>query len=118
MAIARALAARPKLLLCDEVTSALDVSVQAAIVGLIEDLRRDIAGLAVLFISHDLAVVRAIADRIVVMQNGRIVEEGGPQQILFAPTAGLHAPADRVDPDDSRTVHPGCGDNPEPRRPP
>ena len=88
VAIARALAARPKLLLCDEVTSALDVSVQAAIVGLIEDLRRDIAGLAVLFISHDLAVVRAIADRIVVMQDGRIVEEGGPQQILFAPAAG------------------------------
>jgi peptide/nickel transport system ATP-binding protein len=88
VAIARALAARPKLLLCDEVTSALDVSVQAAIVGLIENLRSDIAGLAVLFITHDLAVVRAIADRIVVMQDGRIVEEGGPQQILFAPTAG------------------------------
>jgi peptide/nickel transport system ATP-binding protein len=87
VAIARALAARPKLLLCDEITSALDVSVQAAIVTLIEQLRRDIAGLAVLFISHDLAVVRAIADRIVVMQNGRIVEEGAPKQVLFAPSA-------------------------------
>jgi peptide/nickel transport system ATP-binding protein len=87
VAIARALAARPRLLLCDEVTSALDVSVQAAIVGLIEDLQREIAGLAVMFISHDLAVVRAVADRIIVMQSGRIVEEGGPQQILFAPTA-------------------------------
>jgi peptide/nickel transport system ATP-binding protein len=87
VAIARALAARPKLLLCDEVTSALDVSVQAAIVGLIEELRRDITGLAVLFISHDLAVVRAIADRIVVMQAGMIVEEGGAEQILVAPAA-------------------------------
>ena len=87
VAIARALAARPKLLLCDEITSALDVSVQAAIVNLIEDLRRDIAGLAVLFISHDLAVVRAIADRIVVMQGGRIVEEGLPNEILFSPRA-------------------------------
>lgn len=81
VAIARAFATEPALLLCDEVTSALDVSVQAAII----DLLRGIAaaqGTAVLFVSHDLAVVRSVADRSIVMLDGRVVEEG-PIQLLF-----------------------------------
>jgi peptide/nickel transport system ATP-binding protein len=87
VAIARALAPRPRLLLCDEITSALDVSVQAAIIDLIRELRREIDGLAVLFISHDLAVVRAVADTIAVMRNGVVVERGSPEVILFNPQA-------------------------------
>ena len=88
VAIARALAARPQLLLCDEITSALDVSVQAAIVELIAAAcARSSPTWRCMFISHDLAVVRAVADRIVVMHRGRIVEEGEPETILFAPAA-------------------------------
>jgi peptide/nickel transport system ATP-binding protein len=87
VAIARALAPRPRLLLCDEITSALDVSVQAAIIDLIRELRRELEGLAVLFISHDLAVVRAVADTIAVMRNGVVVEQGSPEVILFNPQA-------------------------------
>jgi peptide/nickel transport system ATP-binding protein len=87
VAIARALAPRPRLLLCDEITSALDVSVQAAIIDLIRELRRELDGLAVLFISHDLAVVRAVADTIAVMRNGVVVEQGPPERILFSPRA-------------------------------
>jgi peptide/nickel transport system ATP-binding protein len=87
VAIARALAPQPRLLLCDEITSALDVSVQAAIIDLIRELRRELDGLAVLFISHDLAVVRAVADTIAVMRNGVVVEQGSPEIILFSPRA-------------------------------
>jgi peptide/nickel transport system ATP-binding protein len=87
VAIARALAPRPRLLLCDEITSALDVSVQAAIIDLIHQLQRELDGLAVLFISHDLAVVRAVADTIAVMRNGVVVEQGAAEEILFTPQA-------------------------------
>ena len=73
VAIARAFAAGPDLLLCDEITTALDVSVQAAVLHLIRDLARK-HDVAAIFVSHDLAVVRAIADRIAVLRNGRIVE--------------------------------------------
>ncbi|WP_083656648.1 ABC transporter ATP-binding protein [Mongoliimonas terrestris] len=73
VAIARAFLASPKLLLCDEVTSALDVSVQAAVLETIAEISAD-AGVAVVFVSHDLAVVRTIADRILVMRNGQVVE--------------------------------------------
>jgi peptide/nickel transport system ATP-binding protein len=86
VAIARALAAEPRLLVCDEVTSALDVSVQAAIVELLGELRSRM-GLSLLFVTHELALIRTIADRVVVMNAGRIVEIGPVEQILAAPRA-------------------------------
>ena len=86
MAIARALAAEPMLLVCDEITSALDVSVQAAIIELLGKLRAQM-GLSLLFITHDLALIRTIADRVVVMTDGRIVEEGTTEQIFTSPEA-------------------------------
>ncbi len=82
--IARALALNPKLLIADEPTSALDVSVQARVLELFEKLQADM-GFACLFISHDLAVVDRLADRIVVMNLGKIVEQGTTDQILRAP---------------------------------
>jgi peptide/nickel transport system ATP-binding protein len=85
-AIARALIAEPQLLICDEVTSSLDVSVQAVIVELLGELQRE-RGLAMLFVTHNLALVRSIAARVAVMQGGLIVELGAMEQILDRPQA-------------------------------
>ena len=82
--IARALSLNPRLIVCDEPTSALDVSIQSQILNLLGDLQ-DEMGLAYLFISHDMAVIHHICDRIAVMYNGRIVEEGSRDEIIRSP---------------------------------
>ncbi len=85
IAIARAIAPRPRLLVGDEPVASLDVSVQAQILNLLMDLRAGM-GLAILFISHDLAAVASLCDRVMVMHDGRVVEEGPVGRLLFHPT--------------------------------
>jgi peptide/nickel transport system ATP-binding protein len=84
VALARALVAEPTLLVCDEVTSALDVSVQAAIVDLIAELQREMQ-LGLLFVTHNLALIRTIAEEVAVMSAGRIVEHGKVDDVLDSP---------------------------------
>jgi peptide/nickel transport system ATP-binding protein len=84
VAIARALAAQPVLLVCDEISSALDVSIQAAIVALLDELRTD--GLALLFITHNLALVNSVANRVLVLEDGEIREYGSTADVIERPT--------------------------------
>jgi peptide/nickel transport system ATP-binding protein len=85
VAVARALISDPTLLICDEITSALDVSVQANLVGLIEEFRRDL-GLTLLFVTHDIALVRNVAQRVAVLQRGVIVEDASTEELFAHPS--------------------------------
>jgi oligopeptide transport system ATP-binding protein len=103
--IARALSLKPKLVICDEPVSALDVSIQAQIVNLLDDLQ-DEFGLAYLFVAHDIGVVRHISDRIAVMHDGKLVEQGSADQVCEHPkdayTKKLLAAVPIPDPRESR----------------
>jgi oligopeptide transport system ATP-binding protein len=103
--IARALALKPKLVICDEPVSALDVSIQAQIVNLLDDLQDEL-GLAYLFVAHDIGVVRHISDRIAVMNDGKLVEQGTADEVCERPrdeyTKKLLAAVPIPDPRESR----------------
>src|SRR3954447_13999402 len=122
ISIARAVATDPKLIICDEPVSALDVSVQAQILNLLEDMKKRY-GLTLIFIAHDLAVVKNVSDRIVVMYLGKICEVSGPDALYKQPahpyTAGLLAsipvPDPNVRPDERPAL---AGEIPSPVAPP
>ncbi|NLS10463.1 ABC transporter ATP-binding protein [Nesterenkonia sp. MY13] len=86
VAVARAIAARPSVILADEITSALDVSVQGSVLNLLKDLQRQM-GFSVLFISHNLAVVRIVCDRVAVMRKGEVIEVGETLEVMESPQA-------------------------------
>jgi peptide/nickel transport system ATP-binding protein len=115
--IARALAVEPKLIVADECVAALDVSIQGQIINLLMELRRRI-GMAMIFIAHDLAIVRRLCDRIAVMYLGRIVEEGPTEAVFSAPhhpyTASLVRAIPDIDPDRRLPADPLSGEPPSP----
>ncbi|HMJ05509.1 MAG TPA: oligopeptide/dipeptide ABC transporter ATP-binding protein [Chthoniobacterales bacterium] len=123
IAIARALAVEPKLIIADEPVSALDVSIQAQIINLIAQLRREM-DLTLVFISHDLSVVKHLSDRIAVMYLGRIVELGTPEQVLEKPlhpytkalVSAVPIPDPKRESQRRRLILPG--DPPSPMNPP
>ena len=121
LCIARALAVEPRLVICDEAVSALDVSIQAQILNLLSELQEDF-GLTYLFITHDLSVVRYLADEVAVMYLGEIVEQGGTERIFEDPqhpyTRGLLAAVPSVDPQRRSAAARVLGDVPSPADPP
>jgi peptide/nickel transport system ATP-binding protein len=121
ISIARALVVKPKLLVCDEIVSALDVSVQAQILNLLQDLKNEF-GLTLLFIAHDLAVVKNVSDRTAVMYLGRLCELAPSDVLYHAPahhyTAALLAAAVEPDPEAPRTTIALSGEPPSPINPP
>jgi peptide/nickel transport system ATP-binding protein len=121
ISIARSLAMRPKLLICDEMVSALDVSVQAQILNLLEDLKVEY-GLTLLFIAHDLAVVKNVSDRVAVMYLGKICEIGPADTLYESPehpyTKFLLGAALEADPDSPMHGEVLTGEPPSPMNPP
>jgi len=121
VAIARALATRPRFVVCDEPISSLDVSIAAQVLNLLADLRER-NGLSYLFISHDLAVVARVSDRIAVMYFGRVVEEGSAADVVSRPlhpyTAALLSAAPDLDPSVHRARIQLSGEPPSPASPP
>jgi peptide/nickel transport system ATP-binding protein len=121
ISIARALMLKPRLLVCDEIVSALDVSVQAQILNLLQDVKREYE-LTILFIAHDLAVVKNVSDRVAVMYLGRLCEIAPSDLLYESPahhyTAALLASAVEPDPEATRTTVALAGEPPSPIDPP